>query len=144
MNKRLAGEMVTIATDPSADRRGSYGRLLVYVDHNGENVNLQLIEQGYARLYDTDFSERNAFASAERTAQNNEVGLWGYEKPAPSTPEATEAPADPTEQPADDYYHSTSIAQKPWPAVMSSNYPTRSLTISNHYEVPLVVDVPPR
>ncbi|MWG34800.1 nuclease [Halomarina oriensis] len=89
-NKRLAGETVTIETDPSADRRGSYGRLLVYVYHNGENVNLQLIEQGYARLYDTDFSERNAFTSAERTAQNDGVGLWGYEAPARSTPEPTE------------------------------------------------------
>lgn len=51
-DKRLAGETVTIETDPSADRRGSYGRLLVYVIHDGENVNRQLIEQGYARLYD--------------------------------------------------------------------------------------------
>lgn len=87
-NKRLAGETVTIETDPSADRRGSYGRLLVYVLDDGENVNKQLIEQGYARMYDSEFSERSAFASAEQAAQNNDVGLWNYE--APDTPEPTE------------------------------------------------------
>ena len=93
---QLAGETVTIKTDPSADRRGSYGRLLVYVLHNGENVNLELIEQGYARMYNSEFSQRSSFASAEQTAQNNDVGLWNYE--APATPEPaereTEAPSD--------------------------------------------------
>jgi micrococcal nuclease len=84
---RLAGETVTVRTDPTADRRGSYGRLLVYVLHDGENVNQQLIEQGYARLYDSEFSERSAFERAERTARSNGVGLWNYDAPETATPE---------------------------------------------------------
>jgi micrococcal nuclease len=77
----VGGETVTIAVDPVADRRGSYGRLLVYVYHDGTNFNRQLVEQGYARLYDSTFSKRDAFASAEATAQANHVGLWNFDGP---------------------------------------------------------------
>jgi len=80
----VGGETVTIAVDPVADRRGSYGRLLVYVYHDGANFNRQLIEQGYARLYDSTFSKRDAFAAAEATAQSNDVGLWNFDAPTPT------------------------------------------------------------
>jgi len=99
-DNRLAGETVTIETDPSADRRGSYGRLLVYVIHDGENVNRQLIEQGYARLYDTPFSQRDAFVNAERAAQDGGVGLWGYDGPDASTSDSSSnAESDSTQEP---------------------------------------------
>lgn len=85
----LAGETVTIETDDTADRRGSYGRLLVYVYHDGsESFNRELIERGYARLYDTTFSKRSAFATAESTARQNGVGLWDYESPQTTTEHA--------------------------------------------------------
>ena len=87
----LAGERVTIRTDPRADRRGSYGRLLVYVNEGGgKSFNLKLIEQGYARMYDSEFSKRTTFASAEATARRNDAGLWGYE--AAQTTTATPSP----------------------------------------------------
>jgi len=75
---RLAGERVTIRTDSDADRRGGYGRLLVYVVHDNIHFNRLLLEGGYARLYDTPFGKRDAYASAERTARENGTGLWGY------------------------------------------------------------------
>ncbi|WP_254545881.1 thermonuclease family protein [Halomarina pelagica] len=98
---RVGGDPVRIATDPRADRRGSYGRLLVYVyEQDGTNVNRQLIEQGYARMYDSSFSKRDAFASAERAAQADDVGLWNYEPPRTSTPEPTPEPTPtPTPEP---------------------------------------------
>jgi micrococcal nuclease len=86
---QLGDKTVEIATDPQADRRGSYGRLLVYVYVDGRNFNRQLIEQGYARLYDSDFSSRDAFASAEQTAQSNDVGLWNFEGSTTATPTTT-------------------------------------------------------
>lgn len=86
---RLAGETVTIRTDEAADRRGSYGRLLVYVTDDGTNFNLDLIEEGYARMYDSSFSMRSTFADAEQTAQANDVGLWDYEAPTTPTPTTT-------------------------------------------------------
>ncbi|NHN43272.1 endonuclease [Halorubellus sp. JP-L1] len=78
MIQRVADAEIRIATDPEADRRGSYGRLLVYVYADGENVNEELLAQGYARMYDSDFSKRDAFASLEATAMSQDAGLWGY------------------------------------------------------------------
>lgn len=76
---QVGGKTVTIATDSQADRRGGYGRLLVYVYMDGENFNRQLIQQGYARLYDSEFAKRDSFASAEQSAQENNVGLWNFD-----------------------------------------------------------------
>jgi micrococcal nuclease len=78
MRQRVADATVRVATDEQADRRGSYGRLLVYVFADGENVNAELIEHGYARMYDSSFSKRDAFASMESTAQSQRAGLWAY------------------------------------------------------------------
>lgn len=83
---QIGGSTVRIAVDPEADRRGSYGRLLVYVYVDGRNFNRHLIEQGYARLYDSAFSKRDAFASAERTAREKGVGLWNFDGATASTP----------------------------------------------------------
>lgn len=87
----VGGQEITIRTDVEADRRGSYGRLLVYVyDDSGELLNEKLLRQGYARMYDSEFTKRGAFSSAEATAQQNDVGLWNYE--TTSTPTPTESP----------------------------------------------------
>ena len=72
----LAGEEVTLVVDPAADRRGGYGRLLAYVDYEGGRFNRALVEQGYARLYDAEFADRDAYAAAERSARENGTGLW--------------------------------------------------------------------
>lgn len=78
--EELDGQEVRIAVDPEADRRGSYGRLLVYVyTEDGESFNRALIDEGLARMYDSQFSERSAFERAEAQAQREEVGLWGFE-----------------------------------------------------------------
>lgn len=89
----VANKEITIRTDPAADRRGSYGRLLVYVYYDGStSLNKQLITQGYARMYDSSFSKRGAFSSAETTAQQNSVGLWNYKPQETSTPTPTQIP----------------------------------------------------
>lgn len=72
----LVGKEVTLKFDSESDRRGDYGRLLGYIYVNGENFNLDLIENGHARVYDSTFSQSDSFYSAETTAQNNLVGLW--------------------------------------------------------------------
>jgi len=73
---RLLGEQVTLKFDSESDRRGDYGRLLGYIYVNGENFNLDLVELGHARVYDSTFSQSDSFYSAETTAQNNLTGLW--------------------------------------------------------------------
>jgi len=76
--RRLAGETVRIVTDERADRRGYYGRLLVYVVVDGEVFGEQLLEDGYARLYDTEFQLYDRFAAAESRAQAADRGVWGF------------------------------------------------------------------
>jgi micrococcal nuclease len=88
-------ETVRIRTDPNADRRGSYDRLLVYVGAEGEKtLNEKLIEQGYARLYDSSFSQRDEFEADEAYAQENNVGLWGYEQQTTTTTTTTTTATD--------------------------------------------------
>lgn len=90
----LSGERVRITVDSQADRRGSFGRLLVYVYIDGENFNKQLLTEGYARLYESSFSKRSAFEAAEATAQENDVGLWEFTADETATPAPTETPGD--------------------------------------------------
>lgn len=76
----LEGETVTIETDDEADRRGSYGRLLVYLKHDGGVFNRQLLRQGYARLYESQFSDREMYEELEADAQAGDIGLWNFER----------------------------------------------------------------
>jgi micrococcal nuclease len=79
----LEGQQVEIVVDPESDRRGYFGRLLGYIHIDGENFNERLLEDGYARMYDSQFSMREEFREIEQQAQDDDVGLWDYEEPEP-------------------------------------------------------------
>lgn len=88
---RLGGKEIYIETDSQSDRRESYGRLLVYAsqsESSSKSFNLRLIENGYARMYDTQFEQRSQYQSAEETAQRNNVGVWNYSGSSTPTPTA--------------------------------------------------------
>jgi micrococcal nuclease len=89
MTQRLLGETVTIGVDAESDRRGYYGRLLGYIYQGGENVNYWLLTEGHARVYDSQFTEREAFDAAERRARANGTGLWTCATDDPPTPTGT-------------------------------------------------------
>lgn len=72
----LAGGTVRVRTDPTADRRGSYGRLLADVTVDNESLNRALLARGHARLYDTTFERRGEFATVEDRAMAAGRGLW--------------------------------------------------------------------
>ncbi|SFR59931.1 thermonuclease family protein [Halorubrum sodomense] len=74
----LAGEAVTVVT--GGDRRGSYGRLLAVLYVDGEDFNERLLTEGYARLYDTEFALRDAYAAAEADAMERGAGLWAFDE----------------------------------------------------------------
>lgn len=79
---RVAGEAVRVVTDPAADRRGDYGRLLAYVElPNGTDVNYRLVRAGHARVYDSSFSRSERFYAAEAEAQADGRGLWQCRDP---------------------------------------------------------------
>ncbi|MFB6118813.1 lamin tail domain-containing protein [Halosegnis sp.] len=89
--KRLEGETVGIAFDPNLDRRGYYGRLLVYVVEDGVSFNYDLVARGYARMYESPFTRADAYAAAETEAMNAGRGVW--ECATDSPPTATPTPA---------------------------------------------------
>jgi endonuclease YncB( thermonuclease family) len=83
---RIEGERVRIQVDGEADRRGTYGRLLVYLYHDGGGLlNLELMETEHARFYDTAFSKHQTFADVATQAQVRNVGIWNYSGSTPTT-----------------------------------------------------------
>ncbi|MEA5388545.1 thermonuclease family protein [Haloarculaceae archaeon H-GB11] len=87
LHDRLADERVRLVFDELSDRRGYYGRLLAYVWHGGSNVNYRLVADGYARVYDSEFTHRERFETAEGDAQEGGLGVWGCRTPS-GTPES--------------------------------------------------------
>ena len=73
---RLATGRVRLDIDPQADRRGGYGRLLAYVFVGDTHLNRELVARGYARVYETDFSRRDAFERAQQGAMTEGHGIW--------------------------------------------------------------------
>ena len=70
---------VTLVFDDQSERRGSFGRLLGYVQVNESyQLNRELIERGYARVYDSEFTRSEEFYAAEAAAQSNETGVWDF------------------------------------------------------------------
>ncbi|WP_330633591.1 lamin tail domain-containing protein [Halocatena halophila] len=70
------GEQITLELDSESDGRGYYGRLLAYIQDDGQNLNYNLVDSGHARVYDSQFSLSDSFYSAESAAQAAERGLW--------------------------------------------------------------------
>lgn len=77
--KRLAGQQIRLERDATTDRTDRYGRELVYVVHNGQLVNRQLLERGLAREngYGDPYRREAEFEAAERAAKGARAGLWG-------------------------------------------------------------------
>lgn len=75
----LEGTQVQIVFDPDSDRRGYFGRLLVYLYVDGENFNERLLADGYARMYDSQLSLREEFVALEQEAKASSVGLWDFQ-----------------------------------------------------------------
>lgn len=89
--EELSGKEVRIVTDPRADRRDRYGRLLAYVVRSGDtggseasdrsengSFNAALLRGGYARMYESSFTERERYERFEAGARKQGVGLWGF------------------------------------------------------------------
>jgi micrococcal nuclease len=70
-----------LAVDARTDRRDRYDRLPAYVV-DGTNANERLVEQGHARVYDTDFGLAEQFYEHERRARDERRGLWRCRDPA--------------------------------------------------------------
>ena len=73
----LEGQTINVISDPGANGRDVYGRLLAYIQLNGKDFNATMVRNGFARVYTEGQSSRMAeYISDEVTAQSNAVGLW--------------------------------------------------------------------
>jgi len=75
----LSGKKVFLEADSSQGDKDKYSRLLRYVFfENGTNVNLFMIQNGYAYeyTYGTPYKYQSDFKKAQKQAQANENGLW--------------------------------------------------------------------
>lgn len=73
---QVDGRLVRLEIDPTADRRGDYGRLLAYVFVGDEHLNHRLVAEGYARVYETTFELRDRFEAAATDARAADEGIW--------------------------------------------------------------------
>jgi micrococcal nuclease len=102
----LAGARVTLATDPAADRRDRYDRLLAYVHVDASatpatagaaaartDFTYRLVATGHARVYDGTFSRSDRYYAAEAAAQDAGRGVWQCRDPDAATVGADESGA---------------------------------------------------
>ena len=71
LNKLIYKQMVTLKNT----KQDKYGRTVATVYSGSTNVNLAMIEQGYAWHYDR-YSNNRHYAAAMRQAQAKKRGLW--------------------------------------------------------------------
>ncbi|MCD6225573.1 thermonuclease family protein [bacterium] len=78
-NRRLVlNKIVNLEKD--AINKDSEGNLLRYVWIYGKMVNLELIRNGYAKIYPDYLNKKyqHTFQEAEKYAQENKLGLWRH------------------------------------------------------------------
>ena len=77
-NKKLV-EHQLVSLEKDVSETDKYGRLLRYVWFGDKLVNQQLVADGYAvaRSFPPDISRQDELRSAEKTAREQSLGLWG-------------------------------------------------------------------
>lgn len=76
----IDGQKVQLQTDIISADTDRYGRILRYVHYQERDINLQMIEEGYARAYVKYKIERLPdYIEAEARAQKKQLGVWQQE-----------------------------------------------------------------
>ncbi len=78
VENELGGRQVNLVYDSEAGDRGYYGRLLRYIEVDGRDFTLHLVEEGYAEVYNgrSDFGRKVHYMKAELDAREESRGLW--------------------------------------------------------------------
>ncbi|MBL8121991.1 thermonuclease family protein [Candidatus Saccharibacteria bacterium] len=75
---RIGSQRIKLVSDSLTTNRDRYDRLLRYVIlEDGTNLNLELVQKGYAFAYAFPFAKSNDFNAAMEQAQAAKAGLWG-------------------------------------------------------------------
>ena len=75
------GEVYLEFEQPGQPQRGRYGRLLAYVYAEGENVNVEMVREGWSQFWTKYGAGRyvDEFREAEDEARDDVRGLWAWE-----------------------------------------------------------------
>ena len=78
MTSLVANRNVTLKTDSQSSDRDKYQRLLRYVyTENGDFINAEMVQKGYAFAYKVfPFDYLEVFSDYEKEARDSDLGLW--------------------------------------------------------------------
>lgn len=78
LSQLISGKSVSVETDNSQDSKDKYNRYLYYIFLNEQNINQQMISDGYAYeyTYNTPYKYQNDFKKSQATASEGDKGLW--------------------------------------------------------------------
>lgn len=101
LSQLISGKSVSVEADASQDTRDKYNRYLYYIFLNEQNINQQMISDGYAYeyTYNTPYKYQNDFKKAQISASEADKGLWspstcnGERAATSSLPTSNAAPA---------------------------------------------------
>lgn len=75
---RIGSQRIRLVSDSLTTNRDRYNRLLRYVYlEDGVNLNLELVQKGYAFAYAFPFAKSQEFNAAMEKAEAEKSGLWG-------------------------------------------------------------------
>ena len=75
--KQLDGRGVELALDPVAGERGTFGRLLAYIQVDSKDFGADLVQGGFARVYVEGVSRKEReYLAVESEARAARAGLW--------------------------------------------------------------------
>lgn len=82
LDRLIWDQDVTLHTDPRADNRDRYGRLLRYVTAAGHDVGMQLIQAGRASAYypasEPAPAKNGSYRAAQQAAEHARDGQWAH------------------------------------------------------------------
>jgi micrococcal nuclease len=80
LRELIAGKTVTLITDSRADDTDQYGRRLVYVELDGKDVALTLLDEGLVGAWYPSGELRpdrfDEYSTAEEAATSSKIGSW--------------------------------------------------------------------
>lgn len=75
---RIGSSRIRLVADELTTNRDRYDRLLRYIYlEDGTNLNLELVQKGYAFAYAFPFAKSQQFHQAMKQSQTERAGLWG-------------------------------------------------------------------
>lgn len=74
--EKLANQTVKIVQDSKSDERGSYGRILAYIEYKNTDLGEELLERGYARVYNSSFERKGEYRELESESREIGRGIW--------------------------------------------------------------------